>query len=170
MYSDCVDGEDEIDCGDRTVDNRTEVCKADEFVCLEHHFCVHSSWTCDGDRDCPDGSDESQEVCKDGVECESEEFRCDDSQCIPEYSFCDGVEHCDDLSDEKKGCIGKKPMEVSHNVSNMNSKVLMEKCLSWPPVCSQACISTPGGYKCDCIKGYTKVGTSSDMQQLGVRG
>ena len=156
LYSDCVDGEDEIDCGDRTVDNRTEVCKADEFACLEHHFCVHSSWTCDGDRDCPDGSDESQEVCKDGVECESDEFRCGDGKCIPEYLYCDGAENCEDLSDEKKGCTEKKPFEVNHKVLRNTTEVPMDKCLSEPPVCSQACISTAGGYKCDCLEGYQR--------------
>ena len=159
-HSDCVDGEDEIDCGNRTVDNRTEVCKADEFTCLEHHFCVHSSWTCDGDRDCPDGSDESEEVCKDGVECESDEFRCGDGKCIPAYSYCDGAEHCEDLSDEEKGCTGKKPLKVNHTVSSNTSEVLMDECLSEPPVCSQVCIATPGGHKCDCLEGYIKVGNS----------
>ena len=159
FYSDCVDGEDEIDCGDITVDNRTEVCKADEFACLEHHFCVHSSWTCDGDRDCPDGSDEGQEVCKDGVGCESDEFRCGDGQCIPANLYCDGEEQCKDLSDEKN-CSLKKPLEVNHKVSNNTDEATLPDCLSWPPVCSQTCIPTPVGYKCDCLKGYTKVGTS----------
>jgi hypothetical protein len=103
-------------------------------------------------------------VCKDGGECESDEFRCGDGKCIPEYSYCDGLEHCEDLSDEKKGCIGKKPLKVNHNVHKNTTEVPMDECLSWPPVCSQACTSTPGGYKCDCIKGYTKVGISSDVQ------
>ena len=143
---------DEIDCGDKTAANRTEMCKAEEFQCLEQHFCVHSSWTCDGDRDCPDGSDESQEVCKEGIECESDQFMCGDGQCIPEHLHCDGEDHCADQSDEK--LCSEKVVQVKHDGSN-NTDV--DGCLSVPPVCSQTCISTSGGYKCSCLAGYVKV-------------
>ena len=143
------------------VDNITEVCKADEFACLEHHFCVHSSWSCDGDRDCPDGSDESKEVCEEGAECESDEFKCGDGQCIPDHLYCDGEEHCGDGSDEKN-CIDEKYLQVnkSHTAANDHvnqSYAASDSCLSWPPVCSQTCISTAVGYKCDCLEGYVKV-------------
>ena len=33
-------------------------CGRAEFQCRERHFCIHSAWLCDGDQDCPDGSDE----------------------------------------------------------------------------------------------------------------
>ena len=148
------------------IDNRTEVCKADEFACLEHHFCVHSSWTCDGDRDCPDGSDESQEVCKEGIECESDQFMCGDGQCIPEHFHCDGEDHCADQSDEKNCSekvvqvnpdVSNNADEVKPDVSNNTDEVKVSGCLSVPPVCSQTCISTSGGYKCSCLAGYVKV-------------
>ena len=80
------------------------MCTADEFACLEHHFCVHSSWTCDGDRDCPDGSDEGREVCEEEGKCKSDEFKCVDGQCVPEDCYCDGEERCEDVRDAV--CLG----------------------------------------------------------------
>ena len=176
-----------MDCGDKT-DNKTEMCKAEEFQCLEQHFCVHKSWTCDGDRDCPDGSDESQEVCKEGIECESDQFMCGDAQCIPQHLHCDGEDHCADQSDEKncsekvvqvkhdvynntdevkdnvsnntdevKPDVSNNTDEVKPHVSNNTDEVKVSGCLSVPPVCSQTCISTSGGYKCSCLAGYVKV-------------
>ena len=127
------------------------MCKADEFACLEHHFCVHSSWTCDGDRDCPDGSDEGKEVCEEEAECGSDEFKCGDGQCVLEHLYC---EHCEDPSD-KKNCSEKKDINVKQ--SQAANEVKTDACLSWPPVCSQTCISTAVGYKCDCLEGYVKV-------------
>ena len=41
-------------------DNRT--CKALEFACANGR-CIQSSWYCDFDDDCGDGSDEPQSVC-----------------------------------------------------------------------------------------------------------
>lgn len=33
-------------------------CAADTFSCLGSHACVPQHWLCDGERDCPNGSDE----------------------------------------------------------------------------------------------------------------
>ena len=85
------------------------MCKADEFACLEYHFCVHSSWTCDGDRDCPDGSDEGREVCEEEAECKSGEFKCGDGKCVPEHLYC---EHCE-VSSDKKNCSKNKDIKVN---------------------------------------------------------
>lgn len=32
-------------------------CSAEEFMC-DNNDCIHKSWTCDGDADCVDNSDE----------------------------------------------------------------------------------------------------------------
>ena len=40
-------------------------------------------------------------MCEEGAECESDEFKCDVGQCVPEHWYCDGEEHCEDGSDEK---------------------------------------------------------------------
>lgn len=45
-------------------------CPATKFEC-KNHVCVQSSWICDGDNDCGDGSDEELHLCckreRDGV-------------------------------------------------------------------------------------------------------
>ena len=93
----------------------------DEFTCLEKMFCIHSSWTCDGDRDCPDDNDESLKECKDEVKYESAEAI------------------------------------LKHNVSTVGTDVNPATCLSLPCLCSQVCIPTGGGHKCECLEGYLKV-------------
>ena len=41
--------------------NVPTVCLAREFACPDKLTCIHHSWVCDGDNDCPDGSDEKPE-------------------------------------------------------------------------------------------------------------
>lgn len=33
-------------------------CAPDMFSCLDSYACVPQHWLCDGERDCPNGSDE----------------------------------------------------------------------------------------------------------------
>jgi len=39
--------------------SENKTCSADAFHCPDSHKCVPQRWVCDGDRDCPDGADES---------------------------------------------------------------------------------------------------------------
>ena len=68
---DCPRGEDEENCSGQesqvTASKRSKlegmkICKDSEFQCKEKHFCIHDAWTCDGDQDCPDGSDEVKPI------------------------------------------------------------------------------------------------------------
>ncbi len=54
--------------------NDTSVeCKENYFRCANRVYCVHNTWLCDGDTDCPDGSDESVQVCGTKQECRSDQ-------------------------------------------------------------------------------------------------
>lgn len=37
----------------------SKTCSPEAFQCPGSHMCVPQRWKCDGDKDCPDGADES---------------------------------------------------------------------------------------------------------------
>lgn len=61
--------------------------------------CIPRSAICDGNYDCPDGSDESS--CSKNNGCEPNEFRCRNNKCVLKTWRCDGQNDCADNSDEE---------------------------------------------------------------------
>ena len=73
-------------------------CASDRFEC-SNGKCIRTSFVCDGDKKCADGSDEI--LC----ECLAEQFKCESTeQCIDVRQMCNGLKDCTDGSDEKDCC------------------------------------------------------------------
>ncbi|CAM9609746.1 unnamed protein product, partial [Lampetra fluviatilis] len=70
-------------------------CAIGEFSCGGGQ-CIPSLYRCDGDTDCPDGSDESR--CTD---CPPDSFQCGNGACTSPSFVCDGADDCGDYSDEQ---------------------------------------------------------------------
>ncbi|XP_038218676.1 low-density lipoprotein receptor-related protein 1-like [Zerene cesonia] len=90
----------------RSCVNRTAAepprCPPDHFHCGRGR-CIDGSLVCDGDADCPDGSDEDSTPggpCA-NVTCNEDQYmQCDTNRCIPKSWVCDGLKDCRDGSDE----------------------------------------------------------------------
>ncbi|KAJ3607378.1 hypothetical protein NHX12_024429, partial [Muraenolepis orangiensis] len=81
-------------------------CPIGQFQCLDMN-CTYPGFLCDGDSDCPDGSDEDPALCSDH-RCLENQFQCQNKHCIPVAWHCDGFSDCSDDSDEDPdGCAQK---------------------------------------------------------------
>ncbi|XP_071984527.1 low-density lipoprotein receptor-related protein 8-like isoform X2 [Engystomops pustulosus] len=78
-------------------------CADTDFTCDNGH-CILAHWKCDGEPECPDGSDESEATCSYTKQiCAAEKFSCGESsnKCIPATWKCDGERDCENGLDEK---------------------------------------------------------------------
>nr|XP_009681561.1 PREDICTED: low-density lipoprotein receptor-related protein 8 isoform X3 [Struthio camelus australis] len=80
-----------------------KTCAESDFTCDNGH-CIPARWKCDGEEECPDGSDESEAACTKQV-CPAEKISCGDlsNKCIPSSWRCDGQKDCESGIDEA-GC------------------------------------------------------------------
>lgn len=81
-------------------------CTADEFRCADGQ-CISTSFVCDEDADCSDGSDEAS--CPKPT-CIAGSFQCNNTVCVPQLWACDGDADCADGSDEWSEHCGQKPI------------------------------------------------------------
>nr|CAD7440490.1 unnamed protein product [Timema bartmani] len=170
-------------------------CLPREFECKDRITCIHKSWKCDGDKDCPDGSDENMANCP-IRKCRPDQFQCHNHACIPGHLICSGQPECADGSDEldcgteAPKCDQKTHFHCGGNVCIPLTKVCDKRmdcpsgedepgdkcghneCTENNGGCSQICVDTPSSFFCDCMPGYKLMDnkTCDDINECEIPG
>ncbi|XP_058529110.1 prolow-density lipoprotein receptor-related protein 1 isoform X2 [Ochotona princeps] len=155
-----------------------KTCSPKQFACRDQVTCISKGWRCDGERDCPDGSDEAPEICPQSKaqRCQPNEHNCLGTEvCVPMSRLCNGIQDCVDGSDEGPHC-----RELRGNCSRLGCQHNCVPTLSGPTcycnssfqlqadgktckdfdecsvygTCSQLCTNTDGSFTCGCVEGY----------------
>lgn len=157
-------------------------CKDFEFMCHNGHECINKHFVCDGSTDCRDHSDELN--CSAQIECNEDQFQCQNSVCIPKEFRCNRAYECIDESDEE-GCVSPVTNKDGAIVKTCSADQFLcsnGKCISGPEVCdgfntcgdwsdeptachvneckankhtcSDICVDDRIGYHCECQPGF----------------
>ncbi|XP_066122751.1 CD320 antigen isoform X1 [Saccopteryx bilineata] len=123
-------------------------CPPSDFQCRIRGYCVPLIWRCDGDQDCPDGSDE--EECK-------MELCTQDGQCPPPTGSpcsCDSINDC--------------PGGINKNLPNCSS----QPCLEGELRCPLGVTCIPHTWLCDghpdCPHSSDELGCGTEALQEGM--
>ncbi|CAE1328777.1 CORIN [Acanthosepion pharaonis] len=88
-----------VDCSNTPCESTHVPCVASNATnsnnTISNPQCIWKESVCDGEKDCPGGTDEQS--C---TKCKSNEFQCLNYECIPQNKRCDGINNCKDGSDE----------------------------------------------------------------------
>nr|XP_049700522.1 sortilin-related receptor isoform X1 [Helicoverpa armigera] len=167
---DCRDGSDERNCTVQTKrPDIIESCSGNGFACTndsthDAHPCIPNSWVCDGEKDCDNGEDESEEHCKDST-CAPTMFRCPSGKCIFKSWVCDGENDCgDDHHSDEKNCTNTNHSKLlpipGTDKPNFPSN---GACLDWMFKCDNGqCL--PDWWRCD---GVNDCGEDDRSDEIG---
>uniref|UniRef100_A0A8D2ZZH8 EGF-like domain-containing protein n=1 Tax=Scophthalmus maximus TaxID=52904 RepID=A0A8D2ZZH8_SCOMX len=152
------------------------VCDIGEFHCHDKSTCVPEAWLCDGEPDCPDDSDETDQTCHNYPNNSRRNPGCIGTRkCIHFNKLCNGARDCEDGYDEgvhcrellsachelrcRYGCVMTRNgtfcfcadgFEVGEDGTSCRDH---DECAIYG-ACSQTCTNTYGSYRCSCTEGY----------------
>ncbi|KAM3599170.1 uncharacterized protein V6R79_001076 [Siganus canaliculatus] len=133
----------------------SSVCPRGQFPCADTVGCVNASARCDGQRQCPTGSDE--ENCPPSTGCLESDWTCQNHICIPKELHCNGVNDCLDNSDEQNcGLCGDQGVRCPEGTcwsaeERCDGQIHCSDGSDEPITCGHVCSMNNGGCSHVCV-------------------